>query len=293
VANATQGAPDALESLLCEAFAGFVGRDDTLPEDNFFALGGDSIQALRLATSLRRQGIACQARDLFRHPTPRGLAATLWARTLQPATTADPTLDAPGTTQALLPLETWFFDLCLVARNHWVQGICLTFDTPVDTADLVAALQDLHRADPVFRHRWRAGADGWHWSEDDASDDTPVLHVATFDDTTSLRADAEALIARIDISDGPLSAVGWYPGTGRLVWVIHHLAVDTLSWATLIEALHDRLSGKSRTSAPSSRAPLWPMPGHRTIGPGSAAAAPRCPRFPATPGAMAMRRGMR
>ncbi|TCO55751.1 non-ribosomal peptide synthetase [Actinocrispum wychmicini] len=48
------------------------------PDDHFFDLGGNSLLAVRLLATLRRAGFGSIAlRDLYRHPTPNGLAASL------------------------------------------------------------------------------------------------------------------------------------------------------------------------------------------------------------------------
>ncbi|MEU6238952.1 amino acid adenylation domain-containing protein, partial [Kitasatospora sp. NPDC047058] len=49
-------------------------------DDRFFALGGDSILALRVAARLREAGWAVDLRDVIAHPTVTGLAAALTER---------------------------------------------------------------------------------------------------------------------------------------------------------------------------------------------------------------------
>ena len=50
-------------------------------EDDFFDLGGDSLQATRIVARLRQEfDVILQVRDLFDHPTVRGLAAVITAR---------------------------------------------------------------------------------------------------------------------------------------------------------------------------------------------------------------------
>ncbi|MEE4418128.1 non-ribosomal peptide synthetase [Streptomyces bugieae] len=52
------------------------------PDDNFFDLGGTSVQAVLLATALREENYpAIRLRDIFRNSTPRRLAAALTPRT--------------------------------------------------------------------------------------------------------------------------------------------------------------------------------------------------------------------
>lgn len=45
------------------------------PDDDFFAIGGDSLQAIDVADRIReRIAVALEYTDVFDHPTPAGLA---------------------------------------------------------------------------------------------------------------------------------------------------------------------------------------------------------------------------
>ncbi|EER36729.1 nonribosomal peptide synthetase [Histoplasma capsulatum H143] len=46
-------------------------------EDNFFALGGDSVSAMRLASRCRSNGISLAARDIISHPSLRGMSSII------------------------------------------------------------------------------------------------------------------------------------------------------------------------------------------------------------------------
>ncbi|QXI25592.1 non-ribosomal peptide synthetase [Pseudomonas vanderleydeniana] len=64
-----------VESALAEAWAHVLGRERIGRDDNFFALGGHSLSALRVLERLRRQGIELDARLMFSVPVLRELAA--------------------------------------------------------------------------------------------------------------------------------------------------------------------------------------------------------------------------
>ncbi|MGV9316800.1 amino acid adenylation domain-containing protein [Streptomyces sp. NPDC003691] len=69
----------ALERTVCAAFGDALGTDvPPGPDDDFFALGGHSLVAARLANRLSRAlELTLTLRDVFRHPTPARLAAYL------------------------------------------------------------------------------------------------------------------------------------------------------------------------------------------------------------------------
>lgn len=54
---------------LAEIWAGVLGVEDIGLEDNFFALGGDSIKIVRVLAEARHSGLDFSFQDLFAHPT--------------------------------------------------------------------------------------------------------------------------------------------------------------------------------------------------------------------------------
>ncbi|MBW8891498.1 MAG: amino acid adenylation domain-containing protein, partial [Burkholderiales bacterium] len=65
------------ESALCNLFARVLRVAKVGTQDNFFALGGDSMLAVSLAHAAREAGLAFSVRDLFQHQTIAGLARHL------------------------------------------------------------------------------------------------------------------------------------------------------------------------------------------------------------------------
>ncbi|WP_342345560.1 amino acid adenylation domain-containing protein [Pseudoxanthomonas helianthi] len=80
LADAFEPAHDAAERQICEAFAELLDIDQVGRNDNFFALGGNSLLGMRLLERIRRaRGMeaAIPPTLLFREPTPAGLTAAL------------------------------------------------------------------------------------------------------------------------------------------------------------------------------------------------------------------------
>ncbi|MGZ9933865.1 amino acid adenylation domain-containing protein [Streptomyces sp. NC-S4] len=70
---------DPVERALCAVFAEVLGVDSVGIDDNFFALGGDSISSIRVVGRARAHGITITPRDVFGHRTPLALAAVVAA----------------------------------------------------------------------------------------------------------------------------------------------------------------------------------------------------------------------
>ncbi len=67
-----------MESLVCKAVGDILRKEGVTPEDNFFALGGNSLQALRLVASVNHDmGVEIPLHDLFGALTLRDIASVI------------------------------------------------------------------------------------------------------------------------------------------------------------------------------------------------------------------------
>lgn len=83
---------DAREEVLCGLYAQALGLRSVSVDDDFFALGGDSILAIRFLVLARRAGLGLTPRDIFRHRTVAALAHVVQTTGADPAAPDD---DAP------------------------------------------------------------------------------------------------------------------------------------------------------------------------------------------------------
>jgi amino acid adenylation domain-containing protein/non-ribosomal peptide synthase protein (TIGR01720 family) len=68
---------DEVQRAVVDVMAGVLGRDEVSTDADFFALGGDSIGAIRLTSRLARAGYHLTTEDVFRYRNALGLAAVL------------------------------------------------------------------------------------------------------------------------------------------------------------------------------------------------------------------------
>ena len=88
------------EEILCALFAEVLGLQRVGIDDNFFALGGDSIVSIQLVSRARQAGLLITPRAVFQHPTVVALAAA--AKLLEQTASTLPAAD--GRTPCDLPL---------------------------------------------------------------------------------------------------------------------------------------------------------------------------------------------
>ncbi|WP_285366263.1 non-ribosomal peptide synthetase [Streptomyces sp. CWNU-1] len=66
---------DEREEALCRVFSDVLGLESAGVDDDFFALGGDSIVSIQLVTRARKEGLVLTPREVFEHRTVARLAA--------------------------------------------------------------------------------------------------------------------------------------------------------------------------------------------------------------------------
>ncbi|WP_198670662.1 non-ribosomal peptide synthetase [Oceanicella sp. SM1341] len=221
--------PEAALALEWEALLGRApGR-----EDDFFALGGDSILAIQLVSRARAAGLALTPRDVFLHPKLAALAAaagTVAAAPGGPVNGAVP----------LTPVQRWFLGRDLPRPEHWNQAVVLRLTRPVAPELLEATLRALPARHDALRARFRRGPSGWqqHYLPEGGAPRLTLLPAPC--DAADFAQAAEALQAGFDLGAGPLwgAVLADLGAEGqRLLVAAHHLVVDGVSWRILLADL--------------------------------------------------------
>ncbi|HGJ8974839.1 TPA: amino acid adenylation domain-containing protein, partial [Pseudomonas aeruginosa] len=220
------------ERCLAEIWEALLGIERVGLDDNFFALGGDSIVSIQMVGRARQAGFGLSPRDLFQHQTIRGLA--------QVAVPCDSAvIQAPvGGEVALTPVQHWFFGLDIPNRRHWNQSLLLKARESVDGERLEQALLALIRQHDALRLRFHEEEGCWR-QEYSGEVESPLWRrqVASVEELSALCEEAQR---SLDLSTGPLLRallVELPEGEQRLLLVIHHLVVDGVSWRILLEDL--------------------------------------------------------
>ncbi|WP_373293242.1 amino acid adenylation domain-containing protein, partial [Saccharothrix coeruleofusca] len=211
-------------------------------EDDFFALGGDSVLAARVVARLGR---GLPARALFDARTVSALAR------LKP-TDAAPLPRAPrGVPLPLSPTQRRLFSLDGTAEH--TTGIGLRLSGPLDVPRLADALDALARRHDALRTTFDT-ADGEPVQLVAAEGEIP-LRVVDSDDVDGVLA-AE-LAEPFDLRKGPLTRavlVRTAPEEHVLLLAQHHIVTDGWSVALLVDELADLYAG-ARPPEPAAQYP--------------------------------------
>jgi amino acid adenylation domain-containing protein/non-ribosomal peptide synthase protein (TIGR01720 family) len=233
----------AMEGMMAAIWARILGVKRVGIHDNFFDLGGDSILAIRIVARLHEAGIQSTAQQLFLHQTVAELALA-----------AGPTLgievghsqDTVAGNVPLTPIQKRMFTMDVVDPHHFNQAMLFEVQQDIDPPLLNAAIQSLVRHHDALRLRMFRYTNGWRQVN---TSDEQAVYLKQIDLTgvkdeaqgDSIEAAATKIQESLDLSEGPLlKAALFVLGEGnenRLLIVIHHLAVDIVSWHILLEDL--------------------------------------------------------
>ncbi|WP_420716179.1 amino acid adenylation domain-containing protein, partial [Mycobacterium sp. 94-17] len=220
-----------IEHTLADIYAQVLGLPRVGIDDSFFDLGGDSIMSMRIVALARAAGVLCRPRDIFIEQTVAGLARV--------ATVAVGEIDAvdEGVGEVIAtPIMRWLHSVDGPV-DQYNQTLVVQTPCGVTESNVRVVLQAILDRHPMLRLRVADdGAGGWS------------LHVpepGTVRAEDCLRS-AEALSdaalvdarSRLNPGAGVMVSALWVAAAGQLALIIHHLAVDGVSWRILLEDMN-------------------------------------------------------
>lgn len=241
--NKYQAPRNATEEQIAKVWQELLGAERIGIYDNFFELGGDSIITIQVVSRLKRAGFAATVRDLFIHQT----IAKLTEQLIQRAAVAEETTAEQGVLTGecgLLPIQQWYLDNRVASLSHYNQEALLNIDKSIDASVLQQAITQLVNHHDALRFRY-INTDG-HWQqlygeyipEVDINDLQNVVEhlseaITQRCNTAQHSLDIEkGITIRVVLMHTPQNEQ-----YNRLFIVIHHIAIDGVSWRILLDDL--------------------------------------------------------
>ncbi|MEH2206526.1 MAG: amino acid adenylation domain-containing protein [Nostoc sp.] len=246
-----------LEEILAQIWCEVFHLQQISIHDNFFELGGDSILSILIISKANQAGLQLTPKQIFERQTIAELAVV--------ASTAQTRKAEQGLVSGTLPLtpiQHWFFAQNLPEPNHFNQAFLLEAPQAIDPILLQQVVQQLLVHHDALRLRFVQSGSNWQ-QFNDLSNDTIAFSsydlsaIPDAEQKAALETTAATLQASLNLSSGSLVQVAFFAlGTdkpSRLLIVIHHLAVDGVSWRILLEDLktgYQQLSKGERIQLP-------------------------------------------
>ncbi|NEP32739.1 non-ribosomal peptide synthetase [Moorena sp. SIO3B2] len=230
-----------IEGHLRKIWAEVLGIAQVGIHDNFFELGGDSIVSIQMIARAARSGLQFTPKQLFQHQTIAELAEVVGTTRKVEANQGLVTGIVP-----LTPIQQWFFQENLPDPHYFNQSILLHV-----TLDLKAEVLEKAVGHLLVHHdslRLQFVKEKEHWQQRNTKPDQPtpveivdLCKLTAEEQVTALKHKEAEQQASLDLSSGLLLGVTWFQcgqdHSDYLLLVIHHLAVDAISWRILLEDL--------------------------------------------------------
>jgi amino acid adenylation domain-containing protein/thioester reductase-like protein len=218
--------------IAVELFRKYLGRTDFGSDDDFFGLGGDSIDAIQVVAELQRRGHDITAGGFLAEPTVRALSEYLAGSTRR----AEPGSREILTTSAGLGFassQAWFLTQDFAEPHFWNQALCFDISDAVDPAVLRACVADLVALHPMLHTAYRIENGEWVATVVDVPQD--CFSQSPLAISAQIRHAVRELHTTIDVSAGRVfrAHLFYRPGGGKLLLICHHLSVDAVSWRIL------------------------------------------------------------
>ncbi|MFD5180173.1 amino acid adenylation domain-containing protein [Nocardia sp. NPDC058379] len=255
-ARAFEAPRTGTEESVAEVFADLLGADAIGRDDDFFALGGNSLLATRLAGRLGAStGVRVPARTVFEHGTVAALAAALDALVGDAAVRVPLTRRERGerVPLSLAQQRMWFMARLDPGSSAYNIPVALRLSGPLDTAALTAALDDVLDRHEVLRTVYPE-YDGQGYQRVLPVAEAGLDVVATAIAETDLRMELARLTfggfdvcARVPVR----AALFQLSATEHvLAVVVHHIATDGFSLAPLTRDLVTAYAARTNGAAP-------------------------------------------
>ena len=220
------------EEQIVSAYEVVFNQKDIGLNDDFTRLGGDSITAIRLISLLEKDGISCSARDILNYKTPY-----LIAKNIQ--TVENISYDAVEGNVDLLPIQEYFFDQ--INKDNFTQSFILKLKEKIDKNILQESFNELCNIHDMLRANYSFSENGKAIQE--------ILPVGTEickinEHTISDNFEESLKDIFIKSSDSinkqnkliEINLIN-YKSDLYIMFIIHHLIVDGVSWNILISDL--------------------------------------------------------
>nr|WP_241032185.1 non-ribosomal peptide synthetase [Rhodococcus pseudokoreensis] len=239
-----------LEELVAGVVAEVLGVGEVDAETDFFALGGNSLSATRVVSTLSAAtGVRLGVRELFEQPTVAGLASVLAeGGERRPPLEHRPAEGPVPLAPAQQPL--WVLDRVQPESSAYAEPIVVDIDGQLDVAAMTLALDDVLDHHPLLRTVFPETEHG----------PIQALGARSVELVSLSENEISEFTARgFDLTAEPPLRVGLCTheaGRHTLAVVVHHIAVDGLSLAPLVRDVTSAYEARS-----NGRSPDWaPLP---------------------------------
>jgi amino acid adenylation domain-containing protein/FkbM family methyltransferase len=243
------------EKALAQVWQDVLRIDRVGIHENFFAVGGDSMLALRVVARAATAGVSIRVRDLLEHQTIAELADLGPAEGASPVSASSATI-APAGPVPLTPFQALHLGRANPAHvGQWNMGGLLRFGASLPIAFVVAAVDAVTRREESLHFRFVRHEDRWEQLYPGAPTESlvEVVDLAGEPEETcaaELSRRAHHAQTSLDVTHGPVARFIVFDlgpeRDRRLLLVMHWLVIDIVSFRVIAEQVHSAIMQQVR-----------------------------------------------
>ncbi|RDW78929.1 uncharacterized protein DSM5745_05781 [Aspergillus mulundensis] len=236
-----------------------IEPDSVCLHDDFFALGGDSITAMRVVAQYRQEGLVLETGDVLRHRTIAKLAAVSVPDSC-PNSIPIPIEDPEDVAFDLSPIQAMLFEDSPDDANYFNQSFFVAMSRDIDLHNLSLAAHAVVDRHSMLRARFSRSENGV-WTQRITGDRRESFRCKEHllghkGQVTDIMNQSQAMF---DLESGPIFSLDLIRIDGEpypfLFVNTHHAVIDLVSYRILLEDLEDFLD-TGELSAQSSPMPF-------------------------------------
>jgi amino acid adenylation domain-containing protein/non-ribosomal peptide synthase protein (TIGR01720 family) len=236
-----------IETALSGMWRELLGLGQVGIYDNFFELGGDSILTIQVVSRMRRLGYLLRPKDIFNYQEIAGLSAAI-SRGMNSVVAGEQ--GVLGGSFGLVPIQSRYLERESAEASHFNQSILLKVDKGISIETLQLVLDQLTLHHDALRLIFKRNEGIWHqeYGTRQLQLDVDILDGGAGESLPEMITSHAGVYQRsLSIEEGILMRMALLQtaeseDANRLLIVIHHLAIDGVSWRILLEDLEHMLN---------------------------------------------------
>lgn len=231
------------EVVLLSTISKVLGLPSVELDDNYFLLGGDSIKAILISSRLNEDHYTLKVKDILSHPVLGEMAAFMQKREQKHVSQKACAGSMPHT-----PIVHWFFSNDIANRDRYCQSVQLKFSKKLPLKTVSEILGELVKHHDALRLNYNATKDTLYFNNKYLTQDI-AIEEWDFSEADRSQFNYEVnrvkarLISQIKIDSGLLLRSAICHTRDGMIWIIlvHHLAIDGVSWRIILEDIQTML----------------------------------------------------
>ncbi len=231
----------AIEQILTDIWQELLLKEKVSIHDNFFEIGGDSILSIQIVSRAKNSGIQITPKQIFQNQTIAELA-----RVANTTVSVESKQGIVTGVASLTPIQQRFFAQNRPEAHHYNQSVLLQIPNHLQSELIEIALKKLLEHHDALRLKFTSLADEHKQINQGLDDRVPfvVVDLSSMprrEQPLALEKIAAGYQTSLNLSTGAIMQVVMFnlgsESDARLLIIIHHLAVDGVSWRILLSDL--------------------------------------------------------